>query len=265
MPVAELSDALPVALVGQFVVREGGVMVGRGDEPRDLPWVLGEDAHEGGHIVPGDAHDVLHIRIDDAVVAGALHPRGHAVVAALDGDDLLAPGGGARDHQGVAGHVAAVLGEESPAGERQHVDHLLGQLHHHRAGGAHGVAGLALPRRSLVHDLVVVAEHHGPVGAHVVDELVAVDVGEPRALAALGVERVAHRRDQQRRAEVPVDAARDHPGGTREELLGLREGIGVHGVTRLLRWPGSGTWECGPARGRARRSCRSAPRSGRRR
>src|SRR5674476_614627 len=183
-----------------------------------IPW-NDVEAFERLHVVPGDADEAGHVAGDDAVVAGPLHPGRHAVVAALDGDDEGAAGGRPGDHRRVVGHVAAVLGEERPVGGGDHRGELLGQLDHHRRGGGERVAQLALLGGGVVHHLVVVAQDHRPVGAHVVDEVVAVDVGEVRALAAGGEERVRGRRHQRRRAEVAGDAAGDHLGRAGEELL----------------------------------------------
>ena len=206
-----------------------------------------------------------HVPGGDAVVAEALHPRRDAVVAAVDGDDQRAAGGRPRDHRRVVGLIAAVLGEERPVGAGDHRGELLRQLDHHRRRAAEGVAQLALPGGGVVHDLVVVAQDHRPVGAHVVDEVVAVDVGEVRARALLGEERIGRRRHQRRRAEVAGDAAGDDLGGAHEELLGAGERVRVHGVRLLslrlrsrvrpgrLRPPAPGT--CPPCRAPAR-ACR---------
>ena len=94
-------------------------MVGRGDEAGDLAGVLVEHALEGRRVVPRDAYEPGDVLGDHAVVAEALHPRRHAVVAALDGDDERAAGGRPGDHRRVVGHRRRRSWRRTPSRRRR--------------------------------------------------------------------------------------------------------------------------------------------------
>ena len=136
------------------------------------------------------------------------------MVASRELDDLLAPCVGPGGQHSQVGHVAAVFGEEGPVRRAHHAHQLFSQLHHDFPGQHPAVDLLQLFFGGLVNRRVVVAQHDGAVGAHVVDEAVAVHIPEIGALGVVDIKGVGRHRDKAalRRTQVPVNAGGDHPG-----------------------------------------------------
>jgi hypothetical protein len=85
---------------------------------------------------------------------------------------------------------SAILAEDDPIGHRDELVDMLGQLHHDLPGVVGAVGQFPLFVGRLVHLRVVVAEHHRPVGAQVVDVLVAVHIVDPRSLGVIDEQRI---------------------------------------------------------------------------
>ena len=100
------------------------------------------------------------------------------MIVTADEDDLLAVGVGTRNHNREGSRVAAVLCEERPVRHIDGVDHLFGEVDEQVGGEGNAVALLHLFECGGVDVGVVIAEEVGAVGAHIVDESVAVEVPE---------------------------------------------------------------------------------------
>ena len=92
-------------------------------------------------------------------------------------DHFFAIGMGAGGEEGVGGHIVSVFSEENPVRHRDQVNHVFGELHHHRGGVIGRIGQGLLGRRRIIHRLVIVAEDHGAVAAHIIDEFIPVYVG----------------------------------------------------------------------------------------
>ena len=115
----------------------------------------------------------------------------------------------------------------------------LGQLDHERGRAVQDVADRGLLGGRLVDLRVPVAEQVGTPRAHEVDVLVAVDVPDPTALAAL--EELRELRRQEGGIEMPVHAAGNDTRGARTkrrvDLAGALGGEDAHGRAFYLRCP----------------------------
>ena len=138
-----------------------------------------------------------------------------AVVAALELDDVPAPGRRARDAQRVEGRLAAGLGQQHALDRRHELADLLGQLDlDPRHADAHQ-PDLARGRRDGAVDVgVAVAEQRRAEGGVVVGVGVAVAVGERRA-ARRGDHEVL---EPGHAALAAVHAARDDARGAGRQL-----------------------------------------------
>ena len=103
-------------------------------------------------------------------------PWHRSMVGALGPDDGLSAGMGPGDHQGHQGGVGAVLAEHRPVGVSHHGNHGLGQFDHHPAGAGHGVAASELVHEGAVNFLVAIADQVRSIGAHEVEQFVAVRI-----------------------------------------------------------------------------------------
>ena len=174
-------------------------------------------------IVPVCVQVVADILLEDAGVVDLLCPGRNAMVIALKKDDFFAAGKGAGGHHRKCGDVVAVFGKECPVGGFNGFDEQLGKIDHHSRGRGDAVLLLALLPGGLVNIGVAVAEDIRAVGAHIVNEAVAVNVPEVSPLRALGKERECVHRDKTalRRALMAVHAGRDHPQRALEELAAV--------------------------------------------
>src|SRR5699024_9992276 len=139
-------------------------------------------------------------------------------------------GGGPGGEDGEGGHVAAVLGEEGPVGAGHRVAHQLRQLHHLVGGGGDADPQLHLLTGGGVHILVAVDQDIGTVGAHVVQEAVAVHVIEVAPLRVIGELGEGADGDEAAlsRPLVAVDPAGNMPGGPLEQLVVFGISIRIH-------------------------------------
>ena len=146
-------------------------------------------------------------------------PCADSVIGPLDAENLLPTGVLARDLDAPGGHVRAVLAEHRPRRKVDQRNEALGELDHHLGGVVEAVAERSLPLRRRFHPGMPVTEHYGTVGAHQVDELVAVDVPIARTLRPV---RVVGRSagDYEGRGGVTVDSAGNHLPRSFEELSG---------------------------------------------
>ena len=198
--IAAISSPLALEQAAQEV---DVVVAGRddrlGDRVRDAPAPAQRDrvllVAQLAHVVGPDA--------DQRVVVDA-------VVLALELHDLVATGEGARDPHRVHRRLGA--GHRHPGLRDPRVE-LLDELHRPDLvlAGEREADAEPHPLVDVVVDaLVAVAEDHRPVAHAQVDELVAVDVPDPSALAAVDVDRVVAPG-----AEVRVGAARQRPRARR--------------------------------------------------
>ena len=138
-----------------------------------------------------------------------------AVIAALELEKTVAPGGGPRDADGA--HRGFGAGADEPyALERRHERaHALCEGDLERAGRAEARA-VARGRGDRFHETRrSVAVNERPPRHHVVDEPVAVDVFDARTRRA--TDEQGRRADSLERADRAVDAARENALGSREE------------------------------------------------
>ena len=219
--VGERAQAVQEPGVRKFGVCEGRVVVWCDHHRRHVPGVAVEQVRDAVQVVPAEAMDMGQILFEQAGMAGH-RPRMGAVVGAVGGQHLAAPGMGARGLQRVRGHVRAVDPEQRPVHAGDAGGQLLGQLHHLRAGRVEAEAPPHRGGGGGVDGAVAVAEQVAAEAAQEVDVLVAVDVPEAAACAALGVIGKGARHHQ-RRALGAVDAARDHLDGAGQQLSAARE------------------------------------------
>ena len=182
---AELAHFLPVTLCGKLVVKEVAVEVGGRDKRSDLALVLGDNSLESRNVVPVNIDIICNVLLDNAGIIDLLGPGRNTVVEAVDKDDLLAVSCSSRGHYGSGGDVVAVFSEESPVCTVDCVNEQLGELDRLVRRRSCAVALLCLLERGCVNVGIVIAEDVGAVCAHIVDELIAVDVPEIRALGSV--------------------------------------------------------------------------------
>ena len=185
---AKTAHLLPKAIGGHDVVGKVAVHIGLRDDSRDLPRVFLEDLAQTVDIVPIDVDIVHYVLGEDAGIVDLLRPGRHAVVIALEKDDLFAVGIGSRGHNGKGSDVVSVLCEERPIGACDCINEKLGELDHFGRGQSRAVAESSLLCRRGVDVGVVVAENVRAVCAHIVDKLVAVKVPDIGALRPRGEE-----------------------------------------------------------------------------
>lgn len=149
------------------------------------------------------------------------------MVGAVGAEDGVASGGGAGDGGGVDGGVGAVFGEPGPVGPGGDVDEEFGEFDDFGAGSVEAVAGVQLCGGGAVDGGVGVAQEDGSVGAEEVDVLVAVDVPDVSAVAAL--EELGEVVGQWCGVLVSVHAVGDDVGGALSEVL-----VGVAGRSVLV-------------------------------
>ena len=220
---AKLADLLPKALGREGVVIEVAVVIRLRNQRGDLILVVLNRFFQRRNIVPREDDVVAHVLFEHAGIVLFHLPRRHAVIVALEEDDLLAVGVGTGGHHGALGGVVAVLCKECPVGGSDGVDQQVGAVHGyaHRRSGA--VAGFHLLFGGGVHVGVVVAEDVRTVGAHIVDVFVAVHVPDIGALR-LGCKQgpVGHGDELSLcRTEVTVDARGNDLGGLGKEFSAL--------------------------------------------
>ena len=92
-------------------------------------------------------------------------------------------------HNSKGCNVITVLCEESPVCGVNRVNHKLCKLNHLVGRRGYAVAELSLLKSSLVNVGIAVTENVRTVCAHIVDELVAVNIPEVCTLSLLGEER----------------------------------------------------------------------------
>ncbi len=206
------------------------------DHRRDRVALAGEQLADAVRVVVlADLDEVAHGGRDPGRGRGG---RGHA--AALVGREMMAPGDvvvpavvvaleledplparvAARQPDRVIRRLGPGAAEHDPLGRRDHPDQPLGQLDLERVGGRER------------HAVLVHGAHHGGVDARVVvpqqdraergvevDELVAVDVPDARALGPGHEQRI-----RGRAATLALDAARRDGAGAGEQLRGLGRG-----------------------------------------
>ena len=191
-------------------------------------------------------HDVL---LDDARVVDLLRPGSDTVVVALEEDDLFSVGIGTGGHDGQGGGVAAVLGEEGPIGAGHGVHQEVCKVDHDGIRESSAIRNGSLAGGGGIHVGIVVAQDIGAVGAHVVDEAVAVQIPEVGALCLGGVQGKGLHGDVAALGGtlVAVDARGDDLDGALKGGAGLFVGIDLsHGTSLLVmpdRWrrdPGCG-------------------------
>ncbi len=164
-----------------------------------------------------------------------------AVVAALDLDDRLAPGEGAGRAQRVHRRLGARVGEAQLI-EVEAALEALGGIGGRRRGGHEERAGLQRPADGGHHGGVEVPGEHRAEAHGQVEDLAAVDVGQPRAPRARDGDRVW----------VPVLERRGHAQGQDpERALVVRPGAGGRALEAL------------PFRGQQRRDARAVQGGGR--
>jgi len=217
--VAEVDHRLQVAVrrrddgLGRRVTDRGE------DDPADLARVLGEDALEVGHVAVlellGELDDGLR---DAAVVLDA--PVAPAVVAAT-GDDVTPRVGAHRPHGRVRGVTARLHDDRLFAAGQDlrepFLELVLDGLHE-----AEAEAQVHPLLDGLIDLGLDVAEDDRPVGAEHVDVLVAVDVDDVAAFAALDEDGVLTDDEVVRPADA-ADAAGREALGFLEHRHGLRE------------------------------------------
>ena len=217
-------DVLALALE-QAAQEVDVVVAGRDDRLRDGLGMPRPQARRTGLSLVAELGHVVRRDADERVVVDA-------VVLALELHDLVAAGVAAGDahrvHRGLgAGHRQARLLD--PAGDL--ADELGGpDLVLAREAEAHAPAH---PLVDMVVDPVVtVAQDHRAVAHPQVDELVAVDVPDPAALATVDVDRVLAPGP-----EVGVGAAGQRPTGSPVHLVPGGSDGGRGGVGRSVRRP----------------------------
>ncbi len=146
----------------------------------------------------------------------------HAVEVALELDDVIAPGEGARHAHGQRRRLGARQREAHALGARHDLAHQLGPAHLELGAGTVVQPLLRLLGDGLHHRRVLVAQHQRAVSAPAVEVLVAVHVPLAGALGAVHVE--GERREV---AAVVRGAARHGGAGALVQGLGLRAGLGV--------------------------------------
>ena len=196
-------------------------MIGGHHDRRGLIAVAFHRRVETRRVVPPETVHVGAVLLNESAVPGCA-PRTDSVVGAFNAEDLLLAGMLARNLHAPGGHVRTVLAEHRPRREVDERDDALGQLDHHRGGMVKAVAERGLPLCGRLHAGMPITEHHGAVGAHQVDELVAVDVPVARSL---GPVRVIGRgaRGNEGGGGVAVDPSRDNLPRPVEELSGTLE------------------------------------------
>ena len=155
-------------------------------------------------------------------------PRRRAVIGAFGQYDRRPAGVGAGDHQRHQGGVGAVLTEHGPVGVADHAGQGFSQFHHQAGRTGQGVAPGQLIRVRRVDDRVAIAEQVWTVGAHEVEQLVAVGVPQPRAPTRAEELRVVIRQKAHRL--VSVHAAGNHRFGAGPKLAIVAIRLG-HGIT----------------------------------
>ncbi len=180
--VAQLAHLLPVSFGRKLVVDESGMEIRRCDECRDLSGILFDEFLKLVGRVPIDVKVVGDVLFGDAGIAQFLHPGRHAVIVALDEDDFLAVSVSTGNHDCKVGRVAAVLCEERPVRHVDGVDHFFREIDEQVGRQGRAVAFFELFDCGGVDIGVVVAQEVGAVRAHIVDELVSVDIPEVRSL-----------------------------------------------------------------------------------
>ena len=206
---------------GHFRRCEEGVVVGSHHHRCGLVAVVLHRRIETRRVVPSEAMHVGVVLLDEPAVSGCA-PCADAVIGPLDAEDLLAAGMFARDLHAPRGHVRTVLAEHRPRREVDERDKAFGKLDHYQSGVVETVAERGLPLRGRLHPGMPVTEHHRAIGAHQVDELVAVHVPVARTLGPVRVVGRGARGDEGRR-RVAVDPARNDLPRPFEELSGTLE------------------------------------------
>ena len=198
------------------------------DEGGDFAGICGDRSFEGGNIVPWNTDYIFVVVFEYAMMAGGLHPGGGAVITAGDSDDFLSTGRRARGHDRVIRHVRTILCEEGPIRYRDQVHEKFRQFDHARGGRAGGIRQGHLLRISGIHHSIHVTQDHGTVCAHIINEIVAVNVPEMRTFGLRGKEGVMCDGHAGRRAEVAVYPAWDYFRRTGEQGRGLAVFILLH-------------------------------------
>ena len=244
--------AHPLEVAGRGHDRAAVAQDRLGDHRGDLGAVLGEDALERGRVVPcaddqgardRRRHAVRPWRRRGRIGRAPLGRPGMArpvdrvrpaVVVALEAEDLLPAGERAGEPDRVLHALRAGVAEPQQVDRR----HPLG---HGRRGLALEIVGEREERAALAQRLGdrvddggrAVAQDQRALAHHVVDEVVAVLVGDVRALAA------AHEDGHGQvagtvRAGAGADTARDAPGGEIVELRGAGRRRGDVGIAHAL-------------------------------
>src|SRR5438445_368028 len=128
-----------------------------------------------------------------------------AVVAALELDDLFAPGRAARETDGRHRRLGARIDHAQHFDRRNQARDLLGHAHFHRAWRAERQTRARGLDHGGAHLRMVVACNHRSPRADVVDVALAFDIPQVGAVRVIGEERLAT--DRLERAHRRVDAA----------------------------------------------------------
>jgi hypothetical protein len=205
---------------GRRLLRAAEIVAEGGDH--DAGEVL---ARRGGGLAQAD--DVVELEMGEVGAVGLRHPGGGggapgrgAVIGAAGGQDHAPAGGGAGDGGAGGGGVGAVLEEQRPVGGGDRLHQPLGQRDGEVGRAVEAVALVDAGEGGGVGLRVGVAEDDGAPGAHEVDVVAPVGVGDARAAA--GAEELGVALGQAGGAHVAPHAAGDHPLGP-----GAQAGVGV--------------------------------------
>ncbi len=224
-------DPSPVTTFRVLVVAECGVVVRGRYETGYLTPVLLNGFAEAFKVVPLHGKYIFFIVIGNAVVPLSLHPGRHTVVSATDHQYFFAPGFSPGNHHCVVGHVAAVLCKECPVCRGDELSHVLCKLNHYRWYTCHAVPQLRLLLSCRIDFRVAVTCNHGPVCAHVIYELVAVNVPYAAPLCPCCKEGVVRGGYKRCRAVVAVYAAGDYLRRFFEKFLCCIIAVCLHQVS----------------------------------
>ena len=139
-------------------------------------------------VVPVNIEVVGNVLGENARIVDLLNDCGNTVIEAVNEDDLLSVGCVTGSHDSKGRNVVTVLCKESPVGCVDCVNHKLCKLNHLVGRRSYAVADLSLLKSSLVNVGIAVTENVRAVCAHIVDELVAVNIPEVCTLSLLGEE-----------------------------------------------------------------------------
>ena len=163
---AEFPHSGPIFLGGYPVVGKVAVVIGLGDQGRNVPLAFRPGLFQSVQVEPGNNDIVGHFLRQDAGIVSLHGPGLISVVIPLQEQGLFPARGRTGGQNAEGGGVGAVLHEEGPVGAGHGVHQHFRTLYHFIGGCRRAVAGKQLLHGGPVHVRVPIAQHIGAVGAH---------------------------------------------------------------------------------------------------